>query len=171
MTGGWGVLFLFLIRHMEDFVTWVDTSKLKRTIMRYNDEVRISNLFVVVFCFFCVCWFRCGSFCYYSWTILIYCRGSYTGIPPSSSPPFHYKTGVPPTRTLQEEISQHTVLVSGVEGRTTTRKKRPVLLYLSHLFAGLTSRGAERGEKGILKISVTCYTGPLPFFVFLFDLF
>lgn len=29
----------FLIRHMEDFVTWVDTSKLKRTVMRYNDEV------------------------------------------------------------------------------------------------------------------------------------
>ena len=27
-------------RHMEDFVTWVDTSKLKRTIMTYNDEVR-----------------------------------------------------------------------------------------------------------------------------------
>lgn len=27
-------------RHMEDFVTWVDTSKLKRTIMAYNDEVR-----------------------------------------------------------------------------------------------------------------------------------
>ncbi|KAI0329956.1 alpha-L RNA-binding motif-containing protein [Cubamyces sp. BRFM 1775] len=26
-------------RHMEDFVTWVDTSKLKRTIMRYNDEL------------------------------------------------------------------------------------------------------------------------------------
>lgn len=26
-------------RHMEDYVTWVDTSKLKRTIMRYNDEV------------------------------------------------------------------------------------------------------------------------------------
>ena len=25
---------------MEDFVTWVDTSKLKRTIMQYNDEVR-----------------------------------------------------------------------------------------------------------------------------------
>ena len=24
---------------MEDFVTWVDTSKLKRTIMKYNDEV------------------------------------------------------------------------------------------------------------------------------------
>ena len=24
---------------MEDFVTWVDTSKLKRTVMRYNDEV------------------------------------------------------------------------------------------------------------------------------------
>ena len=26
-------------RHMEDFVTWVDTSKLKRTVMEYNDEV------------------------------------------------------------------------------------------------------------------------------------
>ena len=26
-------------RHMEDFVTWVDQSKLKRTIMKYNDEV------------------------------------------------------------------------------------------------------------------------------------
>ena len=26
---------------MEDFVTWVDTSKLKRTVMRYNDEVRL----------------------------------------------------------------------------------------------------------------------------------
>jgi hypothetical protein len=25
---------------MEDFVTWVDTSKLKRTILAYNDEVR-----------------------------------------------------------------------------------------------------------------------------------
>lgn len=25
---------------MEDYVTWVDTSKLKRTIMTYNDEVR-----------------------------------------------------------------------------------------------------------------------------------
>lgn len=24
---------------MEDFVTWVDTSKLKRTVMSYNDEV------------------------------------------------------------------------------------------------------------------------------------
>ncbi|KAH9956786.1 alpha-L RNA-binding motif-containing protein [Russula dissimulans] len=26
-------------RHTEDFVTWVDTSRLKRTIMRYNDEL------------------------------------------------------------------------------------------------------------------------------------
>ncbi|KAF9069250.1 hypothetical protein BDP27DRAFT_1325875 [Rhodocollybia butyracea] len=26
-------------RHIEDFVTWVDTSKLKRTIMNYNDEL------------------------------------------------------------------------------------------------------------------------------------
>ena len=30
-------------RHMEDFVTWVDTSKLKRTIMNYNDEVHPHN--------------------------------------------------------------------------------------------------------------------------------
>lgn len=28
---------------MEDFVTWVDSSKLKRTVMKYNDEVRHSN--------------------------------------------------------------------------------------------------------------------------------
>jgi len=26
-------------RSMEDFVTWVDTSKLRRTIMKYNDEL------------------------------------------------------------------------------------------------------------------------------------
>ncbi|KAE9389307.1 hypothetical protein BT96DRAFT_866400, partial [Gymnopus androsaceus JB14] len=26
-------------RRMEDFITWVDTSKLKRAIMLYNDEV------------------------------------------------------------------------------------------------------------------------------------
>ncbi|KAG9010862.1 Small subunit (SSU) processome component [Tulasnella sp. JGI-2019a] len=26
-------------RHMEDFVTWVDQSKLKRTVMTYNDEL------------------------------------------------------------------------------------------------------------------------------------
>jgi len=26
-------------RHMEDFITWVDSSKLKRTIARYNDEL------------------------------------------------------------------------------------------------------------------------------------
>lgn len=32
------LLVLMRLRHMEDFVTWVDTSKLKRTIMKYNDE-------------------------------------------------------------------------------------------------------------------------------------
>lgn len=26
-------------RNMEDFVTWVDTSKIKRKIMKYNDKV------------------------------------------------------------------------------------------------------------------------------------
>lgn len=35
------LLLTFIARHMEDFVTWVDTSKLKRTIMQYNDEVRV----------------------------------------------------------------------------------------------------------------------------------
>lgn len=30
------------LRNMEDFVTWVDTSKLKRTVMQYNDEVSCS---------------------------------------------------------------------------------------------------------------------------------
>ncbi|CAE6451660.1 unnamed protein product [Rhizoctonia solani] len=30
----------FLVtRHMEDYVTWVDTSKVKRTVMQYNDEL------------------------------------------------------------------------------------------------------------------------------------
>lgn len=28
-----------MTRNMEDFVTWVDTSKLKRHIAAYNDEV------------------------------------------------------------------------------------------------------------------------------------
>jgi hypothetical protein len=27
-------------RNMEDYVTWVDTSKMRRTVMAYNDEVR-----------------------------------------------------------------------------------------------------------------------------------
>lgn len=30
-------------RNMEDFVTWVDTSKIKRKIMKYNDKVRFSG--------------------------------------------------------------------------------------------------------------------------------
>ena len=38
----WAPLVLIAIsRHMEDFVTWVDTSKLKRTVMKYNDQVRL----------------------------------------------------------------------------------------------------------------------------------
>ena len=44
-------------RHMEDFVTWVDTSKLKRTIMRYNDEVsRIRTCEVWVVPYSCSSW-------------------------------------------------------------------------------------------------------------------
>lgn len=32
----------FLVtRSMEDFVTWVDTSKIKRKIMKYNDKVGV----------------------------------------------------------------------------------------------------------------------------------
>lgn len=46
----------FLVtRHMEDFVTWVDTSKLKRTVMAYNDEVRLffaKGIFVALLTFF-----------------------------------------------------------------------------------------------------------------------
>ena len=48
-------------RHMEDFVTWVDTSKLKRTIMQYNDEVCF-NLF----------YFHCSLTQVNSWTISIF---------------------------------------------------------------------------------------------------
>jgi U3 small nucleolar ribonucleoprotein protein IMP3 len=34
----------FLVnRTMEDYVTWVDTSKIKRKIMKYNDKVRMIN--------------------------------------------------------------------------------------------------------------------------------
>lgn len=31
---------LVVTRNMEDFITWVDQSSKKRTIMRYNDQVR-----------------------------------------------------------------------------------------------------------------------------------
>jgi U3 small nucleolar ribonucleoprotein protein IMP3 len=30
---------MLITRHMEDFVTWVDSSARKRTIMKYNDEL------------------------------------------------------------------------------------------------------------------------------------
>jgi len=32
-------------RSLEDFVTWVDTSARKRTIMKYNDEVSLGSGF------------------------------------------------------------------------------------------------------------------------------
>lgn len=51
-------------RHMEDFVTWVDTSKLKRTVMAYNDEVCPSATFPV------------SSLTTYSSTISICCEPS-----------------------------------------------------------------------------------------------
>jgi U3 small nucleolar ribonucleoprotein protein IMP3 len=33
-------------RSLEDFVTWVDTSAKKRTIMKYNDEVSSLDLLI-----------------------------------------------------------------------------------------------------------------------------
>ena len=33
---------------MEDFVTWVDTSKIKRTVMNYNDEVGGNAIFTIL---------------------------------------------------------------------------------------------------------------------------
>jgi hypothetical protein len=30
---------MLVTRQLEDFITWVDTSAKKRTIMKYNDEV------------------------------------------------------------------------------------------------------------------------------------
>ena len=55
---------------MEDFVTWVDTSKLKRTIMQYNDEV-FSGIFYL--CSF--------SDSMYSWTTSTCCDLLYFGDP------------------------------------------------------------------------------------------
>jgi U3 small nucleolar ribonucleoprotein protein IMP3 len=47
-------------RRMEDFVTWVDTSKLKRTIMSYNDEVKEFSYFhihsILLMCTFLNSW-------------------------------------------------------------------------------------------------------------------
>jgi hypothetical protein len=34
------IMDLLLFRNMEDFVTWVDSSKIKQHVMNYNDEVR-----------------------------------------------------------------------------------------------------------------------------------
>jgi U3 small nucleolar ribonucleoprotein protein IMP3 len=42
-------------RNMEDFVTWVDTSKIKRKILKYNDKVRTSANWLVML--LCVCMF------------------------------------------------------------------------------------------------------------------
>lgn len=34
---------MVVFRNLEDFVTWVDTSKIKRKIMKYNDKVSTLN--------------------------------------------------------------------------------------------------------------------------------
>ena len=41
---------MLVTRHMEDFVTWVDTSARKRTIMKYNDEVGLQLYLTSHFC-------------------------------------------------------------------------------------------------------------------------
>lgn len=56
---------LLVTRNMEDFVTWVDGSTRKRTIMKYNDEVSLS------------CPFSCRDgvlILVRSWMTLICCR-------------------------------------------------------------------------------------------------
>jgi U3 small nucleolar ribonucleoprotein protein IMP3 len=56
----------FLVnRTMEDYVTWVDTSKIKRKIMKYNDKVRMNNIKRDV---------PLLTRCFYSWMISIYCK-------------------------------------------------------------------------------------------------
>jgi hypothetical protein len=35
----WRKLSLTMTRNMEDFVTWVDSSKIKRNIMKYRDKL------------------------------------------------------------------------------------------------------------------------------------
>lgn len=35
----------FVTRNMEDYVTWVDSSKIKRKIMKYHDKV---NIFITI---------------------------------------------------------------------------------------------------------------------------
>lgn len=64
----------FLVnRTMEDYVTWVDTSKIKRKIMKYNDKVIFLVFYMCIFCsnmsFFCIVG-RLRSFVnYYSFSL------------------------------------------------------------------------------------------------------
>lgn len=37
------------VRHMEDFVTWVDSSKIKQHVMNYNEEVSDLSEFVCTY--------------------------------------------------------------------------------------------------------------------------
>jgi U3 small nucleolar ribonucleoprotein protein IMP3 len=41
---------MLITRRQEDFVTWVDTSARKRTIMKYNDEVSLVIMGIDVEC-------------------------------------------------------------------------------------------------------------------------
>lgn len=58
----------FLVnRTMEDYVTWVDTSKIKRKIMKYNDKV-------ILFILYSICAFWFNLYISFSWTITIFCK-------------------------------------------------------------------------------------------------
>lgn len=48
-------------RNMEDFVTWVDTSKIKRKIMKYNDKVRNCTSALLPGVFDVICCIRNGT--------------------------------------------------------------------------------------------------------------
>lgn len=65
----------FLVnRTMEDYVTWVDTSKIKRKIMKYNDKVKIRNKAFAVRAYVSLC--QLTLLCLSSWMIMTFCKFS-----------------------------------------------------------------------------------------------
>lgn len=40
--------YCLFFRNMEDFVTWVDSSKIRQHVMNYNDEVSFQDLTYVI---------------------------------------------------------------------------------------------------------------------------
>lgn len=65
----------FLVtRTMEDFVTWVDTSKIKRKIMKYNDKVNLDMSINTILCII-------DTEKIPSWTISIFCNRLNSALP------------------------------------------------------------------------------------------